>query len=343
MKKLIFLFSLSVLAFLSCYDMNTAPYPNLVGFHTVSGSSSIFVNEEVRGIAGHGKQAAAVSGSMIAYSEDDGVSWQAAEIVDSPPNLSLTCVAWGEGYYLAGGTGGSAAWSEDGRTWYAGVIGPMNPKNINAVVAGRLQNRKVFVAAGDDGRIAFAVDHPKGPWRMADLTPFGDVDGYGEDIFAAAWGYVGGNEKTGVFVVAGENGKIAFMRDLSGKWYGPSQAGTTHAFRSVAFGNDRFVAVGDTGIIKVCFDPATYMWERYEDKYIETRDLYAVVFDPAVKQFVAIGINSLIAYSSSGENWGVASFQNQDRISDDYGLSTAGCTGGRIILGCKDGLLLFSN
>jgi hypothetical protein len=340
MKKMFFLFGVSVLVFLSCYDMNTAPFPNLAGFHNVSNSP--FVNEDVRGIAGSGNRAVAVSGDTIAYSGDDGVNWEDAEIVNSPANLSLNCVTWGGGYYLAGGTGGSAAWSEDGKTWYAGVIGPMNPKNINAVAAGFIQNRKTFVAVGDDGRIAFAVDHPQGPWRMADLTPFGDVDGYGEDIFAVAWGYVGGNEQAGVFVAAGENGKIAFMRDMSGKWYG-ARAGITHTFRSVAFGNDRFVVVGDAGIIKICFDPASYNWERHEDKYIETRDLYSVSFDPAMKQFVAIGVNSLIAYSPAGDNWSVGSFQNQGRIHDDYGLSSVACTAARIILGCKDGLLLFSN
>ncbi|MDR2743431.1 MAG: hypothetical protein LBB98_14970 [Treponema sp.] len=341
MKKIIFLFSVSVLTFFSCYDMNTAPYPNLAGFHNASNSP--FSNEEIRGIAGSGEQAVAVSGDKIAYSDDNGLTWKDPIILDSPTGLSLNCVIWGEGYYLTGGTGGSAAWSEDGKTWYAGIIGPMNPKNINAVAAGSLQDRKVFVAAGDDGRIAFAVDHPRGPWRMVSLSPFGEVDNYGEDIFALAWGYVGGNEKSGVFVAAGENGKIAFMRDLSGKWYASSQAGTTNTFRSVAFGNDRFVAVGDVGTIMISFDPASFVWERVEDTYIEARPLYSVSFDPAIKQFVAIGVNSLIAYSSTGGSWSVGSFQNQGRINAGGDLSAVACTNSRIILGCKDGLLFYSN
>jgi hypothetical protein len=340
MKKLLFLFIVFVLTLSSCYDMNTSPYPNLAGFH--SAFNSPFVNEEIRGIAGRGKQAAAVSGDKIAYSDDDGLTWKDSVILDTPSGLSLNCVAWGEGYYLAGGTGGSAAWSEDGKTWYAGIIGPMNPKNINALAAGSIQNRKVFVAVGDDGRIAFAVDHPQGPWTMVSLSPFGEVDDYGEDIFAVAWGYVGGNEKAGVFVAAGENGKIAFMRDLSGKWYG-AQAGTTNTFRNVAFGNDRFVAVGDVGVIMISFDPASYVWERVEDKFIETRPLYNISFDPAMKRFVAIGVNSLIAYSATGSSWSVASFQNQGRIDAGGDLSVVACTNSRIILGCKDGSLFYSN
>ncbi|MDR1588293.1 MAG: hypothetical protein LBS57_12620 [Treponema sp.] len=338
--KLIILLCLSVLIFSSCYDMNTPPYPNIAGFHNAFNSP--FINEEIRGIASSGKQAAAISGDRIAYSDDEGLTWETPVIVDPPAGLNLNCLTWGEGCYLAGGTGGSAAWSEDGRTWYAGVIGPMNPKNINAVAAGTIQNRKVFAAAGDDGRLAFALDHPRGPWHMADLSPFGEVDGYGEDIFGLAWGYVGGNKKAGIFVAVGENGKIAFMRDFSGKWYG-TRAGTVYTFRSVAFGNDRFVAVGDVGIIQTAFDPASYNWERVEDKYLETRPLSAVSFDPAMKQFVAIGINSLIAYSGTGGDWSVASFQNQGRVRDAGSLSALGCTGSRIILGCKDGLLLYSN
>jgi hypothetical protein len=177
---------------------------------------------------------------------------------------------------------------------------------------------------------------------MASLTPFGEVDGYGEDVFSLAWGYVGGNEKAGVFVAAGENGKIAFMRELSGKWYG-AQAGTTNTFRSAAFGNDRFVVLGDGGVIMISFDPASFNWERVEDTYIETRPLYSASFDPVMKRFVVIGVNSLIAYSGTGSGWSVGSFQNQGRISDAGPLCAVGCTNARIILGCKDGLLFYSN
>jgi hypothetical protein len=132
------------------------------------------------------------------------------------------------------------------------------------------------------------------------------------------------------------------MLDLAGKSYG-AQAGTIHAFRSVAFGNDRFVAVGDTGIIMISFDPASFVWERVEDTYIETRPLYSVSFDPAMKQFVVIGVNSLIAYSGTGGSWSAGSFQNQGRISDTGYLCAVACTNARIILGCKDGLLFYSN
>ena len=335
-----FLLSFSVLAFFSCYDMNTVPHPNIAGFHTVF--SSPFQNEEIRGIASNGKQAAAVSGDRIAYSGDEGITWEEAVIVDPPAGFYLNCVTWGEGYYLAGGTGGCAAWSEDGKTWYAGVAGPMNPKNINAVAAGTIQNRRVFAAAGEDGRLAFAVDHPQGPWHMAALSPFGEVDDYGEDVFGLAWGYVGGNKKAGLFVAVGENGKIAFMRDLSGNWYG-ARAGTSYSLRSVAFGNGRFVAVGDVGLIETAFDPASYNWERVEDRYLENRPLSAVSFDPAMKQFVALGLNSLIAYSETGAGWSLSSFQNQGRIQAAGDLCAVTCTESRIILGCKDGLLLYSN
>jgi hypothetical protein len=132
------------------------------------------------------------------------------------------------------------------------------------------------------------------------------------------------------------------MNDLSGKWYG-ARAGTTNTFRSVAFGNDRFVAVGDVGIIKVSFDPASFIWDRVEDKYIEARPLYSVSFDPAMKQFVTIGVNSLIAYSGTGSDWSVASFRNRGRIDAGGDLSAVACTNSRIILGCEDGSLFYSN
>jgi hypothetical protein len=186
MKNKIIVLSGVLLLLGSCYDMNTSIYPNLAGFHTAQ--SPFGADDAIQGMASDGQRVVAVGGDIIACSADEGVSWTAVTaIVDKPSGFSLNCAAWGEGYYLAGGTGGIAAWSKDGLTWYAGVIGPMNPKNINAVAAGIIKNKSVFVAAGDDGRIAYALDHPGGPWYMVDLSPFGEVDIYGEDIFGLTW------------------------------------------------------------------------------------------------------------------------------------------------------------
>jgi hypothetical protein len=341
MKKYLFWFLLFSLFFFSCYDMNTPSFPNLAGFHKVRNSP--FGIEGIKGMAGHGKQVVAVSGSSVAWSDDEGVTWtEVTAIAGKPPAFLLNCVTWGEGYYLAGGAGGIALWSEDGKNWYGGNIGPMSPKNINAVAAGVIQNRTVFVAAGDDGRIAWALGHPRGTWYMSDLCPFGQVDNDGENIYGLAWGYVRGNKSAGVFVAVGENGKIAFMSDLSGKWYG-ARGGSAYTLRGVAFGNDRFVAVGDSGLIQTSFDPAEYTWTIAKDVYIESRPLYAIIFDPAIKRFAVIGVNSLIAFSESGSNWDAASFQNQGRLGSSGDLSALACTAARIVLGCKDGLLLYSN
>jgi hypothetical protein len=318
-----------------CYDSITPIEPNAAGFHTVQDSPFV---SRISGMATDGERIVGVSYEEgIAYSENDGVSWTWTDNIQDNfvDGILFNAVAWGDGFFLAGGDGGKAAYSEDGLKWYAGVIGPMNPKNILCVAIGRIMNKTVFVAAGNDGRIAHAVGSPKGPWYMASLTPFGTADSLGETIRALSFGVVNGS---GVFVAAGDDGKIAFMNDLSGKWYG-SRAGTGETFRGVAFGNDRFIAVGDNGIMKICSDPATYHWVSITGTDFKLRPFYGIAFDSAVNHFIVFGAESVIGFSEYGVSWTAASFQA--RFSD--GMSAITCTKRRIVIGGADGTLAYSN
>jgi hypothetical protein len=325
-----------------CYDSITPIEPNAAGFHTaefLTVQESPFVSG-ISGLATDGERIVGISYEEgIICSKDAGVNWIRIDgdvIQDNfVDGILFNAVAWGDGFFLAGGDGGKAAYSEDGLKWYAGVIGPMSPKNIVCIAVGRIMGKTVFVAAGSDGRIAHAVDSPKGPWYMASLTPFGTADGLGETIRALSFGVVSG---CGMFVAVGDGGKIAFMNDLSGKWYG-SRAGTGETFRGIAFGNDRFIAVGDNGLMKSCSDPATYHWLSITGTDFKLRPFYGIVFDSAINHFIAFGAESVIGFSEYGVSWTAASFQA--RFSD--GMSAITCTKQRIVIGGSDGTLAYSN
>jgi hypothetical protein len=328
------------LALAGCYLINTHPVPNPAGFHYVKGyydltgvfhSGDSPFSDPITGMASDGSMVAAVSeDGTIAYSEDC-IVWTVAENLP----VSFSSLTWGEGVFFAGGDGGQAAWSTDGIRWNRGVIGPMSPVDIHAVAAGKISNQSVFVAAGADGRIAFSEGGPQGRWNIATLTPFGTEGDSSETIRGLAFGTV----KTGsVFVAVGDNGKIAFSGDLTGKWYG-GRTGISRDFNAVAFGDDRFTAVGETGMIKFSSVPKSYSWAPGDGNIFGIRPLLGITWDPLVKQFVAYGADSVVGFSEYGESWTAATFKS----IFPSGISAAACTASRIVLGGVDGTIAYSN
>jgi hypothetical protein len=67
--------------------------------------------------------------------------------------------------------------------------------------------------------------------------------------------------------------------------------------RSVAFGNGRYVMVGDGGMVSTSADALTWIAERS----VTSSDLYAVIF--AFNRFVAAGKDGAFIYSSDGLGW----------------------------------------
>ena len=346
MKKNILLLILFVLLFSGCYFNNTQFIPAPAGFH-VAENSPFLPGYTITGMANNGGLVAAVSyEGRIAYSPDSGVSWETVPPENIKGNfgddIRFNAIAWGEGYFLAVGDEGRAAYSADGINWQAGVIGPMSPKNILCVAAGSISGRTVFAVAGTDGRMAHALDSPAGPWYMADQTPFGSVDNNGQSVRALAWGKIKGN---GVFVAAGDAGRIAILKDLSGKWYG-GRAGTGETFRGLAYGNDRFVAVGGNGLIKYSLDPMSYAWITVKDNNLGQRPIGGVSFDPLIKHFVLYTDDTVIGFSEYSDFWNAANFQvrfSGGTPGDPEKVNAATCTALRIVLGGTRGTIAYSN
>jgi hypothetical protein len=344
MKKRVYLPPALLLGFMlgGCYMVNTLPAPNPAGFYHIAGyydTSGLFIsggfpiNGPITGLASDGGMVVAVGrDGTIAYSEDCAV-WTVVE--DEPPEISFNCLTWGEGVFFAGGEGGQAAWSADGIHWKRGVIGPMSPNDIYGVAAGKISDKSVFVAAGADGRITWSAGGPQGRWDMATLTPFGTEGDSSETVRAVAFGTV----KTGpVFVAVGDNGKIAFADDLTGKWYG-GRVGISQDFNCVAFGDDRFVALGQAGMVKFSSVPKSYSWAPGDGSIFGVRPLLGIAYDPLVKQFVAYGADSALGFSEYGDSWTASTFQSLFPA----GISALACTAERIVLGGSDGTIVYSN
>ncbi|MDR2543914.1 MAG: hypothetical protein LBC80_10770 [Treponema sp.] len=324
----------------SCYLTNVPIYPSASAFHNVIHSPFLAGNEEITGMATCGDFVVAVSYSgTIAWSDDHGITWDdTVTIIEGfSDGIRFNTVAWGEGYFFAGGDGGKAAFSRDGKLWHYGVIGPMSPKNILATAVGEMRGQTVFIAAGNDGRIAYALNSPTGPWVHVWFSPFGDLNNFGDDINALIYGKVRGN---GLFVAAGDNGKYAVMNDFSEKLYGPTTAGTREDFRSAAYGNERFIAVGDGALMRISANPESYSWVTVRDHDFMLRPFDHIAFAPAINHFVVISSeDAVVGFSPDGELWSAITLTS--RFVN--GISAVVGTKERIILGGKDGMIVYSN
>ena len=334
--------------FSGCYFHNTPFYPAPEGFHIAAASPFLNGQHAVTGMASNDELLAAVSyDGTIAYSPDSGVSWNTVRAENIKDNfidgIHFNAIAWGEGFFLAVGEEGRAAYSVDGINWQAGVIGPMSPKNVLCVAIGSMAGKIVFAAAGTDGRLAHAIGSPAGPWFMADQSPFGSVQDYGDTIYALAWGKIKGN---GVFAAVGTHGRIAILKDLSGKWYG-ARAGTGQTFRTIVFGNDRFIAAGDNGLIKYSLDPMNYIWKAVKDDTLGLRSVRGIAFDPLIKHYVLYTDDAVVGFSEYGDSWNAANFQMRFIVdnsgSDNEKISAITCTASRIVMGGSKGTIVYSN
>jgi hypothetical protein len=331
-----------------CYFHNTPVFPAPEGFHIAESSPFLSGEYPVTGMANNGSMIAAVSyAGMIAYSANSGISWTKVEPENITGNfvdgIHFNAIAWGGGFFLAVGDEGRAAYSADGIHWQYGVIGPMSPENILCVAAGSLSGKMAFTAAGTNGRIAHAVDSPAGPWYMADQAPFGTVENYGAEVRALAWGKIKG---LSLFVAAGDDGRIAILKDMSGKWYG-GRAGAGGTFRTLAFGNDRFIAAGDNGLIKYSLDPVNYTWKNVKDDTIGLRAVRGIEFDPVIEHFVLYTGDTVVGFSEFGDSWNASNFESRFLLggsaADPEKISALSCTASRIVLGGSKGTIVYSN
>jgi len=336
--KLLLLSAAAALPTLSCYLSITPVHPSPTAFRLVA-DSPFFENgrQAITGMATDGSTVVAVSyEGTIAFSQDHGVTWRLADpLIGAFRSINFNDVTWGEGYFLAGGDFGRAAWSRDGRVWHSGTVGPMSPRDILAVSVGRMRNQLVFIAGGTGGRMAYSMHSPEGPWSQVPFTPFGDNDPWSESIRAISHGRVRGFD---VFIAVGDTGNIGIMKNFTGNLYGPSPV-VRQTLRGVTFGNERFIAVGDAATMLVSIDPKNYIWNTVRETRFVMRPFIDIAFYPVLDIFVMVASGSVVAFSRTGENWSAATFTGL--FSE--GISSVVGTNRRIVLGGADGSIAFSN
>jgi len=194
----------------------------------------------------------------------------------------------------------------------------------------------VYAAGGTDGRIAYALDSPEGPWFQIIFSPFGEKENNGDTINTIAYGNI---KNQGIFVAAGTNGIIALLKNFSGTVYGPSSMGTQYTFNDAAFGDERFMVVGEGASMKVSGNPESDSWTTIREKGFGLQPFYKVDFAVSINNFVLVASDSVVGFSENGDSWSAISLN--EMLSK--GISAVACTKKRIVLGGADGTIVYSN
>jgi hypothetical protein len=172
---------------------------------------------------GGGKFVALGRNGEIAYSTD-GVNWTAADGGISQPHA----IAYGNGKFVAYGNG-CLGYSADGITWTVEYV-----NSYKAIAYGG--NR--FVAVGWYGSIAYSDNGIA--WTKVTSNVFDNPiwEGASYDINGVAYG-------NGRFVAVGAGGRIAYSSNGE-SWTAATGDVLGGIIRSIAFGGGRFVASSDT-------------------------------------------------------------------------------------------------
>ncbi|GEM89073.1 hypothetical protein [Oceanithermus desulfurans] len=178
---------------------------------------------------GNGTFVAVGAGGLIVRSSD-GSSWtQVAPNVGDPTN-DLKAVAYGNGTFVAVGRGGVVLTSSDGQSWDAAT------SNTTADLAGVTFGDGTFVAAGAGGVVLTSSDG--GGWTAGSLG--------GDDATAVTYGYDW--DGVGLFVVTTRSSNVVYTSDDGGaSWSAQNAGGLDVPLLGAAYGNHRFVAVGELG------------------------------------------------------------------------------------------------
>jgi hypothetical protein len=251
--------------------------------------------------------------------------------------------AWRDGTVEeASSSGESARGGETSWKWTAVADNRSGFSNIYAIAYGN--NR--WVAGGISGKMAYSTDNGVSWTAVADSTIWEYQVGRNTsmaNIEAIAWG----NNR---FVAVGALGRIAYSADGvtwravadSSIWEYTNNRGLTAwaSINGIAWGNNRFVAVGSQG--KMAYSADGISWTAVADSTFGTNGINAIAYGN--NRFIAVGSQGKMAYSSDGganavgESWTAVA----DSAFGTTVITAIAYGGNRWIIGGRSGRTAYS-
>jgi hypothetical protein len=239
----------------------------------------------------------------------DPASWTAVSdsTFGDDANNEINAIAYGKNKFVAVGSNGKMAYSEDGIKWTAVADSKFGDYSISDIAYGG--NR--FVAVGWSDKFAYSADGVK--WVAVDST-------LADGALAIAYG---GNR----FVAMGRAGEMAYSTD-GAIWTAASNNLFDYIY-GITYGGDRFVAVGEQG--KIAYSEDGIKWTTAADSKFGASNntiegiAYGIASNAgngnAGSRFVAVGAGGKMAYSTDGAKWTAVSNNLFDYI---YGITYGG-------------------
>jgi len=241
-------------------------------------SNSTFGNNQIDAVAFDNNMFIAVGHSSRMASSTDGKTWTAGTIPFSYANA----IAFGGGRWVIGNESGRTAYSTDGRTWTTvsaqNVFGSSMSAGASGIYGIAYGNNR-WVITGDGGKMAYSSNGES--WTAVTNSTF-PSGGQSYTILDIVYG---GNR----FVAAGQQG-IAYSSD-GASW--TRATGITSGIYGIAFGNNRYVVVGNSGKIGYSTNGAT--WTTVGSTGFGTTAINAVAYGNG--RFVAVGNSGKMAYA----------------------------------------------
>ncbi|MDR0784670.1 MAG: hypothetical protein LBE74_02130 [Treponema sp.] len=250
-------------------------------------------------------------------------------------NLELSALAYGNSKFIAGGYN-VLAYSSDGVSWTKVSLNKNDALAENQIYKDNFIIRSIafgnntFVAVGyqndESGKTALVIRSTDGVnWRQSayDYTGFADTSvlavNFGDNRFV-----IGGdpNDKSGNTTV---KAKTAWSTDGE-KWnFVANESFDNESVLSLAYGNNKFIAVGTKGRVAWSTDGTTWSGTQAgnwvsNDLFGDGSDINAIVYGNG--KFVAVGHNGNVKTSVDGYSWSDGKdgkFGNTGVLSIAYG------------------------
>ncbi|OIR03186.1 hypothetical protein GALL_147060 [mine drainage metagenome] len=200
----------------------------------------------------------------------------------------LRGVAYGAGWFVAAGVGGSSFYSLDGNVWNA--LNNPNPTDFYSVAF----NGAVFLGVGANGNV-MSLSPGQSAWTQQN-------SGTNNTLYAVANG-------NALVVAAGANGTIITTNNSGTSWITDSSP-TGYSLYGVAYGvakgiTGTYVAVGAAGTLLYSTDGVT--WYLAANSPLPTIDLKGVTYGGLDANgygvFVAVGNSGTVLTSEDGITW----------------------------------------
>ena len=282
-----------------------------------------------------------------------GEAWR--QVLSGERGQFLRDVAYGDGRFVAVGATGTIVYSNDGDRWQE-APGSATSADLRGIAFG--DGRFVAVGIELPGMVVYSSDGSTWSQASASATSGHLVDvTFGNGRFVRCrrlrhhrvqqrWGLVARGQRRcllrdvtetsplgmGASLLLWTEGTIAHSSDGSAWQKVVSSGASWRWYYDVAFGVDRFVAVGDFGTIMHSIDGRT--WRQASDG-ATLGHLLGVTFGAG--RFVAVGDRGVVVYSTDGDHWETAS--NSAIANALWGVAFGG---GRFAAVGEDGTVIVS-